>query len=269
MVLKDPDEYEMEQVEGIGIFEPGSYIERNMNWDNFFRVLLYTAGAIGLFLISTVIVLIPLIAYGFIQVDLITLEVTFGPWAFLIASFAEIAFFIPPLYYIKKRGLSFRSLGIKTSKLSIDILLGLGVGAVMLLANLLVTWLTFEVFPVPEGTQMELTFASSIEELIGWFIVMFLIVGTSEELLFRGFLQRRMEMYFKQSEKKRYRLLALVISSLVFAAIHLEPLGIPTRFMLGMFLGYLAQERNYSLVAPAVAHGLNNSIAVLLAFLGF
>ncbi len=267
--MEDPDEYEMEQSEGIGIFVPGSYIEREMDWDNFFRVLVYTGAAIALFLLLTGVIILPLILLGFIQINPITFEVTFEPWAFLIASFAEIAFFLPPIYYIKKKGVSFRSLGIKTSNLGGDILIGLGVGAIMLLSNLLITWLTFEVFPVPDQSQLELTFASSIQELIGWFIVMFLIVGTSEELLFRGFLQRRMEMYFKQAGRGRYRILSLVISSLIFAAIHLELLGIPTRFVLGLFLGYLAQKRNYSLVAPAVAHGLNNSIAVLLIFLGF
>lgn len=269
MVLEDPDEYEMEQSEGIGIFVPGSYIEREMDWDNFFRVLLYTGAAVALFLLLTGVIILPLIVLGFIQINPITLEVTFGPWAFLIASFAEIAFFVPPIYYIKKKGVSLRSLGIKTSNLGRDILIGLGIGTVMLLSNLLITWLIFEVLPVPDQSQLDLTFASSMPELIGWFIVMFLIVGTSEELLFRGFLQRRMEMYFKQAGRRRYRMLSLVISSLIFAAIHLELLGIPTRFVLGLFLGYLAQKRNYSLVAPAVAHGLNNSIAVLFMFLGF
>jgi membrane protease YdiL (CAAX protease family) len=43
----------------------------------------------------------------------------------------------------------------------------------------------------------------------------------------------------------------------------------PTRFVLGLFLGYLAQKRDYSILAPTVAHGFNNAIVVVLASLGF
>jgi membrane protease YdiL (CAAX protease family) len=109
---------------------------------------------------------------------------------------------------------------------------------------------------------------SDLFELALWIILMFAVVGFSEELLFRGFLQRRMEIYFRQ-RRSSPGLYALIITSFIFAAIHLDPFGIPTRFVLGLFLGYLAQRRNYSIMAPTVAHGFNNAAAVVLVFLGF
>jgi membrane protease YdiL (CAAX protease family) len=111
-------------------------------------------------------------------------------------------------------------------------------------------------------------FASDPLEVVLWVIVMFVIVGFSEELLFRGFLQRRMEIYFR-NRQGRPGLLALIITSFIFAAIHLDIVGLPTRFVLGMFLGYLAQRRNYSITGPTVAHGFNNAAVVVLLFLGF
>ena len=75
-----------------------------------------------------------------------------------------------------------------------------------------------------------------------------------------------MELYFK-NDYSQYKFLALVFTSFIFALMHLDLVGLPTRFMLGMFLGYLAQERNYSIMGPTVAHGFNNAAVVVLALL--
>jgi membrane protease YdiL (CAAX protease family) len=63
--------------------------------------------------------------------------------------------------------------------------------------------------------------------------------------------------------------MSLVITSFIFGAIHLDLIGLPIRFILGIFLGDLAQRRNYNIVGPSVAHGFNNAIVVVLASFGF
>ncbi|MHA1576887.1 MAG: lysostaphin resistance A-like protein, partial [Candidatus Thorarchaeota archaeon] len=93
-------------------------------------------------------------------------------------------------------------------------------------------------------------------------------VGFSEELLFRGFLQRRMEIYFRDRSQS-YKMLALIITSIIFSAAHLDLIGLPTRFVLGLFLGFLAQKRKYSVLGPSVAHGFNNAAVIVLVFFGF
>ncbi|MFW9980830.1 MAG: lysostaphin resistance A-like protein, partial [Candidatus Thorarchaeota archaeon] len=98
---------------------------------------------------------------------------------------------------------------------------------------------------------------------------MFVFVGFTEEVMFRGFLQKRMEMYFRSQGNSSFRLLSLVITSFIFGIIHLDMIGLPARFILGMFLGDLAQRRNYNIIGPSVAHGLNNSIVIVLASIGF
>jgi len=74
-------------------------------------------------------------------------------------------------------------------------------------------------------------------------------------------------MYYREKGSQNYKQLALVITSFIFAAIHLDMIGLFTRFVLGLFLGYLAQKRNYSIIGPTVAHGINNSAVVILALL--
>ena len=152
-----------------------------------------------------------------------------------------------------------------------DIALGIGVGFLMLGANLVISYYMSQLLPDLGGDELFFFPPSGeFEKLLwvsAWTIAMFAIVGFSEEIVFRGFLQRRMEMYYKEKGAQNYKLLALVITSFIFAAIHLDLIGLFTRFVLGLFLGYLAQKRNYSIIGPTVAHGLNNSAVVILALL--
>lgn len=267
MVIDEPDAYEIEDMDKpeIGIFEPGSHFERNMNWSNFSQVLLNLAlGWVAMFAL-TFVIMIPLIgAIGIIGI-------LTDPWAFLILTLAELGFIIPIYRYLKKRGLSLRSIGIKNMTSPIDIIFGLVVGFLMLGANLVISYFMSLFMPgiqgdeigfvPPDGATARFIWVSL------WTVAMFAIVGLSEEIAFRGFLQRRMEMYYKEKGTLNYKLYALVITSFVFAAIHLDLIGLGTRFVLGLFMGYLAQRRKYSLIGPIVAHGVNNSAVVIFALL--
>jgi membrane protease YdiL (CAAX protease family) len=266
MVIDEPDAFELEEDEGgIGLFEPGSYFERNMDWSKFSHVLfLVMAGWVMMFVL-TVIIMIPMMGviglYGVLT----------NPWALIILTLAEFGFVIPIYRYVKKEGISFRSIGLKNMLSLKDIALGIVVGLLMLAANLVISYFMFQFMPDLGGDDLfDNAPDSAIDRLIFvslWTVAMFAIVGLSEEIVFRGFLQRRMEMYYREKGSKNYKLRALVITSFIFSAIHLDIIGLFTRFVLGLFLGYLAQKRNYSLIGPTVAHGLNNSAVVILALL--
>lgn len=116
-----------------------------------------------------------------------------------------------------------------------------------------------------EGPQRELV--DLLRGLQGWgpTLAMFLVVAglapCFEELLFRGFLlpvlARRMPMAG-----------AVLASALLFGAIHLQPLGLPTLSMLGVVLG-LAARRTGSLWTPVLVHACwNGSVFVLMRVLG-
>lgn len=81
------------------------------------------------------------------------------------------------------------------------------------------------------------------------------VVGApvSEELFFRGNILRT---FLPHSPK-----LGLFISSAVFAVFHFEPLFLVPLFVIGCVLGWVAM-RTRSLLAPILAHAINNAIAL-------
>ena len=261
MVMDDPDLLAMNEEDEIGIFVPGSHVESEVNWDRLLNVLFLTIGGYIVTVIITTIMMFPMMAVGLI--DLWSPEI-FMPWSMLLLTLAEIGFIAAPVYYVRKHGLSMKSIGVRDMLSAKNMLLGVLTGILMIGGNLLISWMITDVFRVPISGDESILAAVDTFELIGWIVVMFVVVGFSEELVFRGFLQRRMEMYFK-GKGGRAEIKALVITSFIFAAIHLDIIGLATRFMLGMFLGYLAQKTKYSMIGPTIAHGLNNAFVVVLA----
>ena len=268
MAITDPDIYEMDEHQGIDIFVPGALVEREVDGNRLFRVLLLTGAGFGFVIAITFVLTIFLFAAGLITIDYVTFAIDFAPWAFLILSIASIGFIGPPIFDVRKRGMPLGDIGIKSESPVIDVLLGLLVGGIMLALNFIVTYIINTTIGIPDDGAGNMFLASDPLELLAWVGVMFVVIGFTEELIFRGFLQRRMEIYFRP-RNKNYRLWALVITSFIFAAVHLDPIGLPVRFMLGVFLGSLAQKRKYSILGPTVAHGFNNAAVVILASMGF
>jgi membrane protease YdiL (CAAX protease family) len=266
LVMDDPDLFELEEATGIGIFEPGMLLERQIDKDQMIGVLAYTAMGMVLLVVATVVIMVPLIMVGLI---VIYPYLYIDPLALLITTAAEIAFIIPPMYYIRKYGLPKSAIGIKNMISPKDAILGFIFGAVMLGANIAISWFVAEATGPSQPSEEGLLVARNWPEMIAWAFVMVVFVGFTEELIFRGFMQRRMQMYFRGRGTGNYKIIALVISSFIFAAIHLDLIGLPTRFVLGMLLGFLAQQRNYNILGPSVAHGMNNAVVVLLSSIPF
>ena len=112
----------------------------------------------------------------------------------------------------------------------------------------------FEATPPPPGTV-------SAE----WCVVQWLVVGLPEELFFRGFLLAKLEQRFPP---KRRVLgggigLALVLSALAFALIHLPKEGDPralATFFPGLLFGWMRSATG-SILAPTITHGASNILA--------
>jgi membrane protease YdiL (CAAX protease family) len=101
-----------------------------------------------------------------------------------------------------------------------------------------------------------------------WCVVQWLVVGLPEELFFRGFLLGKLEQRFPPT----WRLwgggvgLALVLSALAFALIHLPKDGDPralATFFPGLLFGWMRSATG-SILASTIAHGCSNILARVL-----
>jgi membrane protease YdiL (CAAX protease family) len=90
-----------------------------------------------------------------------------------------------------------------------------------------------------------------------------LIIGAvipafAEEMLFRGLLQRSLEQAYSARR-------AIVITAIIFGALHFNPLSLVPLVAIGMYLGFLAYYTQ-SLALPIVAHFLSNAIAIVALY---
>jgi uncharacterized protein len=77
----------------------------------------------------------------------------------------------------------------------------------------------------------------------------------TEEILFRGFLQKSLSLRMSP-------ILAIIIAGAVFAAIHMDAYAFPALFVMGSMFGYI-YHRTGSLRVNILLHMLNNAAAVL------
>ena len=91
------------------------------------------------------------------------------------------------------------------------------------------------------------------------FVAVVIIAPFGEELLFRGFLQHFLEKYWKDITK------AVLVTSLLFAFIHMNSYWFIQIYLLGIFLGYLSWKCG-SIIPSLILHSINNAAAILLSF---
>lgn len=150
--------------------------------------------------------------------------------------------------------------------------------AVMLLStpamNLLVDWNDNIILPESMNEiarsmrEMEDAAQASVKLLLGGENVMSLIMailivgvyaGFSEEIFFRGALQRLLGFSMN-------RHVAIWLAAFIFSAFHLQFFGFFPRMLLGAFFGYLMVWSG-SLWLPVIAHVFNNSLVAFVQWL--
>ena len=108
-------------------------------------------------------------------------------------------------------------------------------------------------------TEMFLSADNTGEFLIN-FLMIAILPAIGEELLFRGILQRYLIEWLKNKH------IGVLITSILFSALHLQFFGFIPRLLLGIFFGYLLLwSRNLWL--PILAHFINNGVAVIFYFI--
>ena len=90
-------------------------------------------------------------------------------------------------------------------------------------------------------------------------LVIAIVPAIGEELLFRGYLQQSFSKWLSSPH------VAIIVTAVLFSAIHLHFQGFLPRFILGVLLGYLFYWSG-SLWLPILAHFANNAQAVIISY---
>lgn len=107
--------------------------------------------------------------------------------------------------------------------------------------------------------QQRLMQMNSLTDLLLNIMLLGLVAGIGEELLYRGVIQRLIGNYAKNMH------LAVWATALVFSITHFQPEGLLPRFLMGAFLGYLCVWTG-SLWSSIIAHISFNSIQVFIFY---
>jgi membrane protease YdiL (CAAX protease family) len=88
-------------------------------------------------------------------------------------------------------------------------------------------------------------------------LIIGLLAGTCEELLFRGYIQTRLEARWGSA-------IAIIITASLFGLLHMDLLHSPAAAMMGLLLGYLT-ARCGSIWPAIAAHVANNTTSTLMS----
>lgn len=110
-----------------------------------------------------------------------------------------------------------------------------------------------------EATSLLTTF-DSLNQFIFAFVVMAILAGVGEELVFRGMLQPELQRATGNIHA------AIWISAILFSAIHVQFFGFIPRMLLGVLFGYLYYWSGNILI-PMLAHFVNNGFSLIMVYL--
>jgi len=110
-----------------------------------------------------------------------------------------------------------------------------------------------------EVTKFLTQFDSPLQFIVG-LIVIAVIAGIGEELVFRGLLQPALHRATKNIH------VAIWVSAILFSALHMQFFGFVPRVLLGALFGYLFYWSG-NLAIPMFAHFVNNAFSVIALYL--
>ncbi len=176
----------------------------------------------------------------------------------LLLFFLESLFLIVPWLYARKRDFDLNTL-FRFGPVPRNVYLyafAMGVSLIILTDEMERLIAIFMPMPDNLADMMKPLYVNGFME---WMIVLtgsVVIASVAEEALFRGFLQVSLE---KKGDVTR----AVVLASVSWTIIHMNPYWAIQIFFMGIFLGYIAQQVNS--IRPAILiHAMNNLLALLV-----
>lgn len=113
-----------------------------------------------------------------------------------------------------------------------------------------------------EGGNLDLIHNVITQVSPAFLVVMVLVIGVmpgfAEEFLFRGYVQSRLSVRWGRG-------LAIFVAAALFGLFHFDRIQSPATFLMGLYLGYVA-ERSGSIRPAMFAHMFNNSAVVIFSW---
>jgi uncharacterized protein len=205
-----------------------------------------------------------------IEVFIFTLLVVLDAMGYLPIS--QTIFIVPFIWIalkFKKETFSSIGLSFKNVNISRSIIIGIALGIVL---ELFATYFTTPILSSYLGNEPNL---SNLQEIKGnlpmllFFILLsWILAAFGEEICFRGFLMNRLANLFGNDNVAW--ILSLVLSSILFGWGHTEQgiTGWIQEGLSGLFLGIIFLKSVKNLTVPIVSHGVSNTLAFILIYLG-
>ena len=168
-----------------------------------------------------------------------------------------IPLLIVPFIYIKVRNYDlkelFRIRPVSSDIVFLSILVGLSLGPISDELDRLIQM----VIPLPKWFIEQLKFlqAESVSDWILLFLGVVVLAAVSEEFIFRGFLQVSLE---RKGDATR----AVILTSISWTLIHVNPYWAIQIFLMGIIIGFMAWRTN-SIIPPMIVHATNNFMSLL------
>jgi len=174
------------------------------------------------------------------------------------------------LGYLRNRGFTWDAvrsyLGVRVPTLREFAVVAAGYVAIIVLL-IVVAGIASVFLPEPAENQAVDTTENNRAIIPAMILMMFLVVGPMEELLFRGVVQNRIREHLPAAP-------TIAIASLIFAAVHVVALaGNLTGMLVTVFILFFpatvfgaVYEYTGNIVVPALLHAIHNSVIVTLIF---
>ncbi|MBO0323892.1 CPBP family intramembrane metalloprotease [Muricauda sp. CAU 1633] len=185
---------------------------------------------------------------------------------------SQTLYIIPFIWIVlklKKEKFASIGWGFKDIDLKKAIIIGIGLGIVL---ELFATYVTTPLLSDYFNTEPDLGdlkgIRGNLAMLLLFTILSWVLAAIGEEICFRGFLMNRIANVFGSNNAAW--IVALVLSSILFGWGHTEQgiTGWIQEGLSGLFLGIIFLKSNKNLTIPIIAHGVSNTLAFILIYLG-
>jgi len=169
-------------------------------------------------------------------------------------------------YSVKYRhGSTPSALGLRLHGMGKGFAWGIGLGLPLFVVAIGLAYLSQKAIPPTRVDYVEQALSKTSSGGLNISLVVLLVftlvvlAPVCEEIFFRGYLYPALRNRMNMQP-------AMILNSLIFAAVHFELIGFLPRLVLAYGLCYV-YEKNRTIAAPIVGHALYNGLIVLLAFL--